>query len=460
MIESETGHAGINVLLETLGPRVVTVDGISERYHCDWTGASPCAPAALIRPRSTEEVASALSICDRHGLHVVPQGGMTGLAGGATPTPGAVALSTERLAGIEEVDASSMTMTLLAGTTLEAAQQAAAASGFELTYDLGARGSCSVGGNVATNAGGNRVLRYGMTREHVLGLEVVLADGTVVTALNKLLKNNAGFDTKQVFIGSEGTLGIVTRVVLRLRPALAGRTTALVACPDYPSVLALLAAFSSRTSNLTGFEAMWPDYYHLLARLREVTPPVAIDGGLGVVVEVSSSEPSSDEALVEEAIADAVGAGLVTDGFIARSHSDAEAIWNMRESGPLSALDGLVAFDVGLSPRKIDAYIAEVTACIADAFPDTLCYAFGHLADGNLHLCVVADGDEPTDEAIDKLVYAAVAKYGGTVSAEHGIGLLKRPYLSSTRAEPEVELMRRIKLALDPNGTLNPGKVI
>jgi FAD/FMN-containing dehydrogenase len=453
-------HVGIKMLLEALGPSVVELDGISERYHCDSTGASPCEPAALIRPGSTDEVARALSICDRQGLSVVPQGGMTGLAGGATPTPGAVALSTERLVGVEEIDASSMTMTVLAGTTLEAAQQAAAAGGFELTYDLGARGSCSVGGNVATNAGGNRVVRYGMAREHVLGLEVVLADGTVVASLNKLLKNNAGFDTKQIFIGSEGTLGIVTRVVLRLRPAVAGRTTALVACPDYPSVLALLAEFSSLTSDLTGFEVMWPDFYDLLARLRQVKPPVAIDGGLGVVVEISSSKPSSDEALVEEAIAGAIGVGLVSDGFLARSHSDTEAIWGMRESGPLMTLDGLLAFDVGLPPGRIDAYVVDITARIADAFPDALGYSFGHIADGNLHLCVVADGEDATAEAIDELVYAAVAEYGGTVSAEHGIGLLKRPYLSRSRGDAEVDLMRRIKLALDPNGTLNPGKVI
>jgi FAD/FMN-containing dehydrogenase len=456
----------IDDLLEVLGNDVVTVDEISSRYHTDWTGTSPCEPAALVRPRTTEQVATALSICNHHRQPVVAQGGMTGLTGAAVPRPGDVALSLERLVGIEELDPDAATMTVWAGTTLEAAQQAALGAGFELTYDLGARGSCTVGGNVATNAGGNRVIRYGMAREHVLGLEVVLADGTVLTSLNKLLKNNAGFDLKQLFIGSEGTLGVVTRVVLRIRPAPAARTTALLACPDYGAVLDVLSEVRRDASNLTAFEVMWPDYYWMLAGRRGgITPPIDTGDGLGVLIELSGNDPAADEHLVELLVGSAIERGSATDAFVARSQADTDAIWGMREAGPMDGIEGLCHFDLGLPTGSIDGFVVEARRRLRQEWPEVVSFAFGHIGDSNLHFNATIDpGRPPSDPAVahrmEEIVYATVAEWGGSISAEHGIGTIKKPYLHHSRTEAELDVMRRIRTALDPHAILNRGKVI
>jgi FAD/FMN-containing dehydrogenase len=456
----------IDDLLEVLGADVVTVGEISSRYHTDWTGTSPCEPAALVRPRTTEQVATALSICNRHRQPVVAQGGMTGLTGAAVPSPGDVALSLERLVGVEELDPAAATMTVGAGTTLEAAQQAARDAGFELTYDLGARGSCTVGGNVATNAGGNRVIRYGMAREHVLGLEVVLADGTVLTSLNKLLKNNAGFDLKQLFIGSEGTLGVVTRVVLRLRPAPAARTTALLACPDYDAVLDVLDEVRRAAPNLTAFEVMWPDYYGMLAERRGgITPPIDIGDGRGVLIELSGNDPTADERLVEQLVGSAIERGAATDAFVARSQADTDAIWGMREAGPMDGIQGLCHFDLGLPTGSIDAFVSEARRRLREEWPEMVSFAFGHVGDSNLHFNATIDPERPpTDDAVahrmEEIVYGTVAEWGGSISAEHGIGTIKKPYLHHSRTEAELDVMRRIKSALDPHAILNRGKVV
>ena len=296
---------------------------------------APCAPAALVRPRTTEHVSTALAICNRHRQPVVAQGGLTGLAGAAVPRPGDVALSLERLVGVDEIDADASAMTVWAGTTLEAAQQAAAAEGFELTYDLGARGSCTVGGNIATNAGGNRVIRYGMTREHMLGLEAVLADGTIVTSLNKMFKNNTGYDLKQFFIGSEGTLGVVTRAVLRLRPAPRSRTTALLALPRRTT--AVLALLATRNPSRRGNHRVRGDVAAVLRMLAERArdhPAGRHRRRVGVLVEMPAPSGPDEEA-VEQLIGETIEHGWVTDAFLARSTRDTEAIWGMREAGPL-----------------------------------------------------------------------------------------------------------------------------
>ncbi|MCB0965718.1 MAG: FAD-binding oxidoreductase [Ilumatobacter sp.] len=454
-------NAAIEELVAELGDDVVATDDISERYRTDWTGTSPTAPAALVRPRTTEQVAAALAICDRHGQTVVTQGGLTGLAGGAVPRPGDVALSLERMTGIDEIDHAAATMTVRAGTTLEAAQHAALDAGFELTYDLGARGTATVGGNVATNAGGNRVIRYGMTREHVLGLEGVLADGTVVSSLNKLLKNNAGYDLKQLFIGTEGTLGVVTRVVFRLRPAPTSRTTALLACPDYDAVLANLSSFR-RVPHLSAFEVMWPSYYDVIAERRGgITPPIDIGSGRAAVIELSGDDPDGDLVLMESMIGEAIAQETVTDAFLARSAADTEAIWAMREAGPTDGIVGLQHFDVGLPTGDIDRFVATVERRLAEVWPDVVVYAFGHIADGNVHCNpTVGTDDHDVVERMESIVYDTVAEFAGSVSAEHGIGTVKKPYLDRSRSATEIALMRRLKDALDPNGILNPGKVV
>ncbi len=451
----------IDSLLAALGPDLVCTAPIEPRYHSDESGAGACEPLAVLLPRTTEHVSTALAICDEHRQSVVAQGGRSGLTGAAIPGAGDVVLSLERLRGVIEIDPDAATMTVWAGTTLEAAQQAAAEAGFELTYDLGARGSCTVGGNIATNAGGNRVIRYGMTREHVLGLEAVLADGTVVTSLNKMLKNNAGYDLKQLFIGSEGTLGVVTRAVLRLRPAPRSRTTSLIAAPDYPGVLALLRHAQTASTGVTAFEVMWPPYYQALATIREVTAPVEIGDGFGVLLEITGADPDTDADAVECLIAEAVEHGWATDAFIARSARDTEAIWGMREAGPLTAAHQSAHFDIGLPIGSIADFVVKCTQQLRDVWPDVEVLPFGHIGDSNLHLQVWV-GDQTGDliEAIDDVVYAAVRDWGGSVSAEHGIGTLKRAYLGHSRSDTEIALMHRLKAALDPNGILNPGKVI
>jgi len=386
---------------------------------------------------------------------------MTGLAGAAIPRPGDVAISTERFVGVEEIDRAAATMTVLAGTTLEAAQQAAAGVGLELTYDLGARGSCTVGGNVSTNAGGTRVIRYGMARDHVLGLEAVLADGTIVSSLNKLLKNNAGYDIKQLFIGSEGTLGIITRVVLRLRPAPTSRTTALLACPHYDAVLAVLAECRVQAPNLTAFEVMWHEYYDMLATQRGVTAPIDIAGGVAVLVELSGNDSAADERLLEQLIGTAIEAGTVSDAFLAHSHADTEAIWGMREAGPMNAIPGLCHFDVGLPTGSLAAFIDEARTRLRSEWPDVVSFAFGHIGDGNLHFnATVGYHDDEIAHRMEELIYSAVGEWGGSVSAEHGIGSIKREFLHESRSPAELAVMRAVKSALDPNGILNPGKVL
>ena len=253
----------IDALRAALGPAAVLAgDAVPERNCNDYSGMLPSTPLAVVRPTDTAGVSAALRICHQHGVSVVPQGGLTGLCGGARAAESQIALSLERMSGIEELDAASATMTVWAGTPLETVQNAASAAGFFCPLDLGARGSCTIGGNLATNAGGNRVIRYGMAREMVLGIEAVLADGTVVTSLNKMIKNNAGFDLKQLFIGSEGTLGIITRVVLKLSPQPASTMVAICAASDFSNVLTLLqSARQGLGPILSAFEVMWPEYW-------------------------------------------------------------------------------------------------------------------------------------------------------------------------------------------------------
>jgi FAD/FMN-containing dehydrogenase len=297
---TSTGSSAIDALRTQLGAAaVLTGEDIPERNTNDWSPQSPTRPLAVVRPADPAEVAAAMRICHEHALPVVPQGGLTGLCGGARPVAGAIALSLERLVGIEEIDPASCTMTVLAGTPLELVQRAADEAGFFFPLDLGARGSCAIGGNLSTNAGGNRVIRYGMAREMTLGIEVVLPDGTLVTGLNKMLKNNAGYDLKHLFIGSEGTLGIITRVVLRVHPKPACTMVAMCALNDYAGVLELLAAARRDIGPLlSAFEVMWPDYWDVATRqVPGVRDPFEADAaryGAYVLIEALGTDPALD----------------------------------------------------------------------------------------------------------------------------------------------------------------------
>lgn len=452
-------------LSEALGEDGVRVgDEISERSMTDWTKHAATRPAALLLPRTVEQVARALAICNDAHQTVVPQGGMTGLSGGAIPRVSDIALSLDRMAGIEEIDTASATMTVLAGTTLQTTQEAASEAGFELALDLGARGSCQIGGNLATNAGGNRVIQSGTAREQVLGLEVVLASGAVLSSMNKMVKNNTGYDLKHLFIGSEGTLGIITRAVLRLRPRRAGRHTVLVAFDAYGKAVDLLRRLSAQFgSDISAFELMWPDFFRfgvsLTARGRS---PFAEVYPLYALVEYASFDAADDGESFAAALSELLEEGVILDAVIAQSVSDAEALWAIREcTAEFPVKLDPVNFDVSLPTGVLGEFVDRCRAALDEKWPANESYFFGHIGDSNLHLTV--DGRSVPDvshHTIYAFVYDMLKPYGGSVSAEHGIGLLKREFLAVSRSPEELAAMRAIKAALDPNGILNTGKVI
>lgn len=455
---------GVRALREALGDEIVLVgDDIPVRNWNDWAGLPPCRPAALARPRSTTEVAAVLEVCRRHRLAVVPQGGLTGLAGGARPSPDAVALSLERLAGVEDIDPATATMLVRAGTTLQTAQEAAAEAGLFLPLDLGARGSCQIGGNIATNAGGNRVIRFGMARDMVLGLEVVTADGTVVSNLNRLIKNNAGFDLKQIFIGSEGTLGIVTRAVLRLQPRPTSTAAAFCGLRDYPAVVELLQrARTSLGGLLSAFEVMWPVFCDtMFAECPHLRRPLAGRHGMYVLVEAQGYDPDHDRPRFERLLEGMLEDGLLEDAALAQSEADIRRLWEIRDSVAEfpRILGRHVNFDIGLLPQRAGDYVERCRPLLERRFPGIRVLFFGHLGDGNLHV-VTSVPEGASHDAVEEVVYGLVREFGGTISAEHGIGTIKKRWLGLVRSEAEIASMRTLKRALDPDNILNPGKVI
>ena len=463
-VSESTVISVVDVLRATLPEKSIRVGtDIEPRHLGDWVvKAGPDeTPLALTLPRSTDEVSTILKICHTYRTPVVPQGGLTGLTGGATASHGAVLVSLERMRAIEEIDPIASTMTVQAGVPLQTVQEAADAADLLYPLDIGGRGSCQIGGNISTNAGGNRVLRYGMTRDLVLGLEVVLADGTVITSLNKMLKNNAAYDLKHLFIGGEGTLGIVTRAVLRLFPKPRSINTALCAFRHFDDVYTFLRRARAHLAHtLTAFEVMWPAFYAYAVASRGKVP-IQPGHAAYVLIETMGTDPERDtnhlSDLVETALADKV----VVDGVIAKSIAETRAIWTIRDaSGELvRTLQPLANFDVSIETGRIDAFVTACCERLRNMWPSAEAICFGHLADSNLHMFVKADATPFPEHAIEELVYTCVRDWGGSISAEHGIGLIKRPYLSYSRTPQELALMKLVKSALDPQGILNPGKV-
>jgi FAD/FMN-containing dehydrogenase len=440
----------LDALRAALGDDSVRVgEQIGERALTDWTRHDPTRPAALLLPRTTEEVSRALAICHAAHQPVVPQGGMTGLAGGAIARATDIALSLERLSGIEEIDTASATLTLRAGTTLQAAQEAAADAGFELALDLGARGSCQIGGNLATNAGGNRVIQSGTARDQVLGLEVVV-------------KNNTGYDLKHWFIGSEGTLGVITRAVLRLHPQRAARHTALVALDHYDAAVNLLRRLSMRFGNDIGaFEIMWPGFYDFGVKLTGARSPFADAHPLYALIEHASFDASDDGERFSAALTEALDAGAIRDAVIAQSVADVRALWAIREcTAEFPVRLDAINFDVSLPIGEIGAFVERCRAALDRRWPGNASYFFGHIGDSNLHVTVDGHSIAGVDHhAVYAFVYEMLGPLHGSVSAEHGIGLLKREFLPISRSPAELAAMAAIKHALDPHGILNPGKL-
>jgi FAD/FMN-containing dehydrogenase len=441
---------------------IVPAAQIEPRYLGDWIHrAEDSHPVALALPRTTADVANILRICHARSVAVVPQGGRTGLAGGAVPSTGCVILSMERMRAIMPPDAASATIVAEAGAVLEAVQLAAEAQGLLFPLDIGGRGSCTIGGNIATNAGGNRVLRYGMMRDLVLGLEAVLADGTVLTSMNSMLKNNTGYDLKQLFIGTEGTLGVVTRAVLRLFPKPTSRQTALCAVADYGSVVRLLRTAKRRLgADLAAFEVMWPEFYRLATDVGGLRAPLPGGHGVYILVESLGTDQVRDELRFHEFVESALTDGTIADGVVAGSIQECAAIWRIRDSSgefPRTFWPH-VGFDVSIPVGAIGRFIDECGGRLAARWPDVRTVWFGHVADSNIHIGV--RGPKPLPELeVDEIVYQCVGEYAGSISAEHGIGTHKRAYLDKSRTAQELAAMRLIKRALDPAGILNPGKI-
>lgn len=441
--------------------RVRLTPDIPYRNWSDVSGLEPVCPEALLLPRSVEEVCHALAICHAHRQPVVIQGGMTGAAAGAHPMSGEIALSLERLTGIEEIDADSATITALAGTPLALIQQAAKSVGLCCGIDLGARDSATLGGIVSTNAGGNQVVRYGMTRRNVLGLEVVLADGRRISGLNKMMKNNTGYDWTQIFIGSEGTLGVVTRVVLALQPRPRDIGSALVSVASTEAALNLLKlARRTLPSGLLVFEVMWREYVEIATSVVGLRSP--LDTGYDACMLVEAPGGDTGEHPIESWLQQAHEQGLIGDAVIARSNADRESFWALRESAYRfgALLSPPINFDISFPLNRMPEAIDRLRRQIPTLGDDIRWAVFGHLADGNLHVMIMTPRKSELKPRADDIVYSITAALGGSVSAEHGIGRAKKSVLPLSRSAPELALMTDLKRALDPHEILNRGRVI
>lgn len=420
----------------------------------------------LLRPDSTAMVAAICATASRAGIGVVPQGGLTGLVDGTATAPDQVALSLERMTRILRIDPAQGVIVAEAGVTVQTLNEAAAEYGLTTGIDIPSRGSCTLGGVIATNAGGIRVIRYGMTRDNVLGLTAVLSDGTVLCDMNTLIKNNAGYDLKQLFIGSEGSLGVVTAAVLRLFPRPKATALALLDCPGLAEAQALLMlARSHAGGDLMAYEAMWPDYYRLTSSLLCAGhEPLPANDGLKIIVEVAGPDPDRAEATLIDLFEDAIGAGLVRDGVIAKSPDEQAMIWSLREDSDLVARPrgAILSYDVSIEAGQIAAFLDHWEAARAQTCPQVGSFVFGHLGDCNLHVCLAVTPAEARDHAaIDRAFYDAVAATpGASFSAEHGIGLGKRAELAQRSPAAMLAVMHILKKALDPMGVMNPGKVL
>ena len=444
---------------------VLTGEDVSAR-PTSWIRPEPCRAKAVVRPQSTDEVAAVMRLCHAAKQVVVPAGGATGLVDGTVAGEDDILLSLERMNAIEELDEAGCTVTVQAGAALQTVQDRAVESDLMFPVDFGARGSAQIGGAISTNAGGNSVIRFGMMREQVLGLEAVLADGTVVSSMNRLLKNNAGYDLKQLFIGTEGTLGIVTRAVLRLRPALRSQNTAFVAVDDYANVPVLLKHLgSSLGGTLSAFEVLWQDFYDtVVVNADRHAAPVEAGHPWYVLVEARGGEQDEDEARFQRALEVALEQELIVDAAFASGAKQRDAMWAIRDDvdGIAEMLWPIVAFDISLPISDAAQYTADVNQRLADTWPDTFRgTTFGHLGDNNVHFILTVGSMEPDAlRRVMDIVYEELRPYQGSISAEHGIGMEKRPFLGISRNEAELALMRTLKQTLDPQGLLNPGKVL
>jgi len=463
----------LGALRQAVGAAQVLTGGDLSAYEIDWRKRYHGRALGVVRPGSTSEVAAVVRACAEHGTGLVAQGGNTGMVGGSVPDGSGtqVLLNLTRMNRVRAIDAANLTLTAEAGCVLQAVQEAAAAQALLFPLSLAAEGSCTIGGNLSTNAGGTQVLRYGNARDLCLGLEVVTASGEVWHGLSGLRKDNTGYDLRDLFIGSEGTLGVITAATLKLYPQPAASCTALAALPSLEAAVGLLQFAQARLgASLTGFEVMGE---HALGLVRAHFPQLAQAlpaAPWTVLLEQSDGEGEAHaRALFEALLEAALERGLISDAAVAGSLEQSRMMWRLRESIPLAqSLEGLnIKHDISLPVSAITRFVAAADAALMVAFPGARLVNFGHLGDGNLHYNVQAPlgADGPAflrdcEAAVNAIVYDAVDALGGSISAEHGIGVLKRDELAGRKSPVALNMMRAIKQALDPHNIMNPGRVL
>ncbi len=455
MIDIISALASVSPVLE-----MSTGADVAQRAINYWDNG-PTEALALVYPKSTEQVSKVLALCHEYGQTVVTQGGLTGCVSGCISGAGDIVLSLEKMNVIEEIDVVGGTATVEAGVILQTLQEAVAEQGLIFPLDLGARGSCTIGGNVATNAGGINVIRYGMMRNLVLGLEAVMADGSVVSSMNYMLKNNAGYDLKQLFIGSEGTLGVVTRVVVRLFPEQKSSHSALVALAEFSGVTQLLATLQRELAGtLSAYEVMWGDYFRAVTDEGWHRAPMARDYPYYVMLQAEGADPEQDGTRFEQILESALENELILDAVLPKSVAENRALWDIREDfEAILNPKPVYLYDVSLPLKDMANYVEQVQAACRAQWPESQCYVLGHIGDGNLHFFIAPKSVSATHAEADEVVYGPLKHFTGSVSAEHGIGTEKLAWLPACRSDSEIKVMKTLKLSLDPKNILNPGRV-
>jgi FAD/FMN-containing dehydrogenase len=454
-----------DLLAEIVGARNVYTDPAETKpYFTDWRRQYAAAAQCVVRPGSTEEVSQVVALCAREAIAVVPQGGNTGLVGGSVPTGTRpeIVLSLARMNRIRALDVLNDTITVDAGCVLAAVQKAADDAGRLFPLSLAAEGSCQIGGNLSTNAGGVNVLRYGTAREQVLGLEVVLPDGRVWNGLRALRKDNTGYDLKQLFLGAEGTLGIITAAVLRLFPKPSATATAWIALDSPRAAVELLGLLRAGLGDrLSAFELISrPCLEAVLAHSSAAADPLASAYPWYVLAELGDSgETAALHGRVEEALAQCAARNALGDAAIAQSGEQSRALWRIRETIPEAQFSN-VKHDISVPVSRIPEFIDRANRGLAARFGDIDIFCFGHVGDGNLHYNVGTEALVPRRDEVNRIVYDTLDDFGGSISAEHGLGQLKREEIRRHKSALELELMHALKRTLDPLGLMNPGKLL
>lgn len=460
-------------LIHVVGEEGVILNPAEQEFYVnDWLGKAHGRTVAVVRPRNTAEVSAVMRLCHQSQTPVVPQGGNTGMSGGATPdmSGAQVVLSLNRMKRIHEVDPVNNTLTADAGVILAEIQQAARAVDRYFPLSLGAEGSCTIGGNLATNAGGTGVLRYGNTRDLTLGLEVVLPDGRIWNGLRGLRKDNTGYDLKDLFIGSEGSLGIITGVVLKLFAAPAGRVSAWVGAKELTSVVTLLNRLQAACGpRLSAFEMMSESSLALVTRhldghfspLNQTYPYYAL-------IELADTNLNGLQEMLQEALTSAIDDGLIDDCVVAMNEAQSVSMWRLREGISIAQVKAgkAVKHDIALPISSLATFVKEADQIVMNGFPDLPIINFGHIGDGNLHYNVLVPLDispslyKETTAELNKRIHDLVTQFNGSISAEHGVGTLRRDELKRYKSSVEMDLMNAIKRAIDPNQIMNPGKLL